>query len=154
MSFSSSSFAIIAIVLGIVIAVLYNYVFSRLCPRRRPDGTSQNQPLADLERSGSWSSSVSAVIPSCKYSGDARLRTKDKTCSVCLAEFQDGEDMRLLPRCSHSFHVLCIDMWLYSHPDCPVCRTDTGISVPLSCRLQTESSETSRSMVSSFGSSP
>ncbi|XP_072981129.1 RING-H2 finger protein ATL51-like [Typha angustifolia] len=43
-------------------------------------------------------------------------------CAVCLAEFRDGELLRLLPKCSHAFHVTCIDTWLRSHVNCPLCR--------------------------------
>ncbi|KAJ0265968.1 E3 ubiquitin-protein ligase RING1 [Hirschfeldia incana] len=43
-------------------------------------------------------------------------------CSVCLSEFEEDEAVRLLPKCSHAFHVSCIDMWLLSHKNCPLCR--------------------------------
>ena len=48
---------------------------------------------------------------------------KEEECAVCLSEFQEGEKGRLLPRCNHSFHTECIDMWLHSHSTCPLCRT-------------------------------
>jgi hypothetical protein len=43
-------------------------------------------------------------------------------CSVCLGEFQEEESLKLLPKCSHAFHVPCIDTWLRSHKNCPLCR--------------------------------
>ncbi|XP_061365744.1 E3 ubiquitin-protein ligase RING1-like [Gastrolobium bilobum] len=43
-------------------------------------------------------------------------------CSVCLGEFQQEESLRLLPKCSHAFHIPCIDTWLRSHKNCPLCR--------------------------------
>ncbi|XP_076888712.1 RING-H2 finger protein ATL52-like [Bidens hawaiensis] len=43
-------------------------------------------------------------------------------CSVCLSEFQDNETLRLLPKCNHAFHIPCIDTWLSSHTNCPLCR--------------------------------
>lgn len=43
-------------------------------------------------------------------------------CPICLGEFEDGEKVRVLPRCHHEFHVGCIDMWLVSHSSCPTCR--------------------------------
>ncbi|KVI03127.1 E3 ubiquitin-protein ligase RING1-like [Cynara cardunculus var. scolymus] len=43
-------------------------------------------------------------------------------CAVCLGEFQDEENLRILPQCNHAFHVFCIDTWLRSHKNCPVCR--------------------------------
>ncbi|XP_009619570.1 RING-H2 finger protein ATL54-like [Nicotiana tomentosiformis] len=43
-------------------------------------------------------------------------------CSVCLNEFQDDDSLRLLPKCNHAFHIHCIDTWLRSHTNCPLCR--------------------------------
>ncbi|CAL0330175.1 unnamed protein product [Lupinus luteus] len=43
-------------------------------------------------------------------------------CAVCLSEFKDGEAGRVLPKCKHSFHTKCIDMWFQSHSTCPLCR--------------------------------
>ncbi|KAI4321417.1 hypothetical protein MLD38_034800 [Melastoma candidum] len=45
-------------------------------------------------------------------------------CAVCLNEFQDEETLRLIPKCCHVFHPVCIDSWLLSHTTCPVCRAD------------------------------
>ncbi|XP_059647648.1 RING-H2 finger protein ATL2-like [Cornus florida] len=44
-------------------------------------------------------------------------------CAVCLSEFEENETGRLLPKCKHSFHTDCIDMWFHSHSTCPVCRS-------------------------------
>eukprot|EP01018_Ginkgo_biloba_P028861 Gb_14778 [translate_table: standard] len=43
-------------------------------------------------------------------------------CPICLVEFKDGDKLRLLPKCSHCFHVRCIGIWLFSHSSCPSCR--------------------------------
>ncbi|TKY54631.1 RING-H2 finger protein ATL13 [Spatholobus suberectus] len=43
-------------------------------------------------------------------------------CAVCLCEFEPDDKLRLLPKCSHAFHVECIDTWLLSHSTCPLCR--------------------------------
>ncbi|GJM87093.1 hypothetical protein PR202_ga03012 [Eleusine coracana subsp. coracana] len=42
--------------------------------------------------------------------------------AVCLCEFSPDDELRLLPKCSHAFHLECIDTWLLSHSTCPLCR--------------------------------
>lgn len=44
-------------------------------------------------------------------------------CSVCLSDFREGEKGKKLPECGHSFHVGCINKWLCSHLNCPLCRS-------------------------------
>ncbi|XP_010441131.1 PREDICTED: RING-H2 finger protein ATL46-like, partial [Camelina sativa] len=43
-------------------------------------------------------------------------------CAVCLCEFSEKDKLRLLPTCSHAFHLNCIDTWLQSNSTCPLCR--------------------------------
>ncbi|KAJ0255134.1 RING-H2 finger protein ATL46 [Hirschfeldia incana] len=43
-------------------------------------------------------------------------------CAVCLCEFTEKDKLRLLPMCSHAFHLNCIDTWLQSNSTCPLCR--------------------------------
>ncbi|KAG6606257.1 E3 ubiquitin-protein ligase, partial [Cucurbita argyrosperma subsp. argyrosperma] len=73
-------------------------------------------------------------ITVCKYKrGDGLVEGSD--CSVCLSEFQEDENLRLLPKCSHAFHLQCIDTWLKSHSNCPLCRANI-VSVTASSPLQ------------------
>nr|XP_009789983.1 PREDICTED: RING-H2 finger protein ATL46-like isoform X1 [Nicotiana sylvestris]XP_016473653.1 PREDICTED: RING-H2 finger protein ATL46-like [Nicotiana tabacum] len=52
-------------------------------------------------------------------------------CAVCLCEFSEHDKLRLLPLCSHAFHIHCIDTWLLSNSTCPLCRgvITSGISM-------------------------
>ncbi|KAH7433176.1 hypothetical protein KP509_07G057400 [Ceratopteris richardii] len=43
-------------------------------------------------------------------------------CVVCLTDFEEGETLCQLPKCKHVFHKDCIDMWLFTHTTCPLCR--------------------------------
>ncbi|KAI3952431.1 hypothetical protein MKX01_005298 [Papaver californicum] len=61
------------------------------------------------------------AISVCKYKkGEGLVEGTD--CSVCLSEFDEGETLRLLPKCNHAFHLPCIDTWLRNHKNCPLCR--------------------------------
>ncbi|BFG34138.1 hypothetical protein CerSpe_204120 [Prunus speciosa] len=58
----------------------------------------------------------------------SNLNTDDEDlhqCSICLEEFMDGEECRLLAKCKHSFHKQCVDKWLTNKESklpCPLCR--------------------------------
>ncbi|KAJ3683083.1 hypothetical protein LUZ60_013310 [Juncus effusus] len=43
-------------------------------------------------------------------------------CAICLSEVSEGEEVRLLPVCTHLFHKVCIETWLMQNWTCPVCR--------------------------------
>lgn len=51
-------------------------------------------------------------------------------CAVCLTAFEDDDDLRLLPHCSHAFHPECIDPWLQLRVTCPLCRANLEKPAP------------------------
>lgn len=73
--------------------------------------------------------SVLASLPVIQYTAESSPKSPSsypsplQECAVCLSEFNEGEKVRLLPKCNHSFHLDCIDMWFYSHATCPLCRS-------------------------------
>ncbi|PIA55575.1 hypothetical protein AQUCO_00700109v1 [Aquilegia coerulea] len=62
---------------------------------------------------------VIKTIPLSIYKNKKKSRCD---CAVCLLEFEENDYVRTLPVCSHAFHVDCIDIWLTSHANCPLCR--------------------------------
>jgi hypothetical protein len=84
------------------------------------DGPVVDHPIWYIRTVGLQPSVISSITV-CKYkSGEGIVEGAE--CSVCLNEFQEDETLRLLPKCSHAFHVPCIDTWLRSHTNCPMCR--------------------------------
>lgn len=51
-----------------------------------------------------------------------RRKSNSFNCTICLLEFKENDSVRTLPICSHAFHVECVDTWLRSHANCPLCR--------------------------------
>ncbi|XP_055811807.1 RING-H2 finger protein ATL16-like [Solanum dulcamara] len=62
-------------------------------------------------------------IPTFPYSRNRVGERSFRRCVVCLNEFKEDEMLRLLPKCSHAFHLDCIDIWLQNNASCPLCRT-------------------------------
>jgi hypothetical protein len=46
----------------------------------------------------------------------------EEQCSICLSNYDTGEDLRVLPDCRHHFHAACVDEWLIKNASCPNCR--------------------------------
>ncbi|KAL6633398.1 hypothetical protein ACP70R_026069 [Stipagrostis hirtigluma subsp. patula] len=69
-------------------------------------------------------------------------------CAVCLCEFTPDDQLRLLPKCSHAFHLECIDTWLLSHSTCPLCRRSLLAELSPTCSpvVMVLESESSRDM--------
>lgn len=126
---------------GVLVLVCYFVVIARSCPswcsRRNngpapslSDGTDQefldeaqvDHPVWFITTVGLQQSIISSIAV-CKYKKGEGL-IEGTECSVCLNEFQEGETLRLLPKCSHAFHIPCIDTWLRSHTNCPLCRAN------------------------------
>uniref|UniRef100_A0A1A9V9E2 RING-type domain-containing protein n=1 Tax=Glossina austeni TaxID=7395 RepID=A0A1A9V9E2_GLOAU len=60
------------------------------------------------------------MLPTYKYSSELD-DGNEKSCAVCLNDFQLNEVIRKLP-CAHDFHVDCVDKWLKLRRTCPMCR--------------------------------
>ncbi|KAG0502197.1 hypothetical protein HPP92_002269 [Vanilla planifolia] len=126
---TSSSFALSPLLVAIIVvlscaffAVAAYLAASKNCYRRRASAAAA-APAPSVSRRHNPSSglddSVISKLTTYRYRSGAN---RDGDCSVCLGEFRDGESVRLLPKCCHSFHQSCIDMWLKSHSSCPLCR--------------------------------
>ncbi|CAH8354294.1 unnamed protein product [Eruca vesicaria subsp. sativa] len=87
----------------------------------------QLQQLFNLHDSG-LDQSLIDKLPVFHYKSIIGLNITSFDCSVCLCEFETEDKLRLLPKCSHAFHVDCIDTWLLSHSTCPLCRSNLLLS--------------------------
>ncbi|XP_010064613.2 LOW QUALITY PROTEIN: RING-H2 finger protein ATL80 [Eucalyptus grandis] len=77
-------------------------------------------PAASSKANKGLKKKVLRSLPKLTVTPDAADRYSD--CTICLLEFADGDEIRVLPHCGHAFHVSCIDPWLGSHSSCPSCR--------------------------------
>jgi len=52
------------------------------------------------------------------------LNLWNKSCPICLVEYEAGDSLKNLPGCNHTFHNVCIDEWLKRKWNCPFCWVD------------------------------
>lgn len=50
-------------------------------------------------------------------------KDKKEECTICLEMFEDGEKVKVLPVCLHTYHSDCVDNWLKHKSSCPLCRS-------------------------------
>ncbi|XP_014626992.2 LOW QUALITY PROTEIN: RING-H2 finger protein ATL1 [Glycine max] len=64
-------------------------------------------------------------IPTLEYKKEEAEKNIQSVCScvVCLTEFQEHDMLKALPICKHAFHLHCIDIWLQTNANCPLCRS-------------------------------
>ncbi|KAJ7548629.1 hypothetical protein O6H91_07G020200 [Diphasiastrum complanatum] len=121
---------VIAVLATAFILVSYYRIFGQYCAallwrnrRRRQLPDDNNHAILDFEVGTSNGIDEALIDKIPVYSFREEDVLIDSTeCSVCLSEFQDHEHLRLLPKCGHAFHLPCIDTWLNSHSNCPLCR--------------------------------
>jgi len=58
-------------------------------------------------------------LPTIKY----KKNSSQTQCCICCTEFQENEDLRILP-CLHMFHEAELLKWLERSYACPICKTD------------------------------
>lgn len=52
-------------------------------------------------------------------------------CCIFLEIFQDGDKVKVIPSCQHSYHSECIDRWLRNQSSCPLCRVSLRFDLAL-----------------------
>lgn len=140
-NFSPLVIALIGILAGAFLLVSYYTIIAKYCTKwdafrhRAREDHENNDPFHQQAPPGEWpvltrglEQSVINSLPAFKYRrGDGPV--DDNECAVCLSEFQEDESLRLLPKCTHAFHLPCIDMWLSTHSNCPLCRANIVASL-------------------------
>ncbi|XP_076921793.1 RING-H2 finger protein ATL80-like [Bidens hawaiensis] len=113
---------ILAALLCALICILGLIAVARCSWIRRISGivssgrTDQSPPAAANK---GFKKKVLNTLPKLTYSPE---NVKVSDCAICLTDFAAGDEIRVLPKCGHSFHVICIDKWFGSHSSCPSCR--------------------------------
>lgn len=138
-SFDLSPLEFILALLAVITipALIYAFFFAVKCPPwpfRRRDRTASRQSSGESDGEETdvvlKANESAEMVSGLKYKKEAHVKDVGTECPVCLSAFADGEVVRQLGPCKHSFHASCIDMWLKSHSNCPICRASVPVKPP------------------------
>ncbi|XWS56760.1 hypothetical protein CRYUN_Cryun09bG0113000 [Craigia yunnanensis] len=118
-------FIIVLFVIVLIFTLIFFY--SRwLCSfyRDTPSPTSQAPPPPPPQPRGLHPATINALPITMVTSGRAALESE---CCICLGVFEDGEKVKVLPSCKHSYHSECVDRWLSAESSCPLCRASLRV---------------------------
>lgn len=121
--------------------------YMRLVEQRRMAQLSRGASQTCIERNTLSHSYKRLLRSNSSVDGDTNEDNTEK-CTICLCEFEEGEDVRRLP-CMHLFHVSCVDQWLTTVKFCPLCRVD--IEAQVESKEQGDSRSWSSSSATSDG---
>ncbi|VYS48555.1 unnamed protein product [Arabidopsis thaliana] len=113
------------LICGIICCLGLHYIIR--CAFRRTSSFMISEPIAGLSTPcGSSNKGINKkalrMFPVVSYSPEMNLPGLGEECVICLSDFVSGEQIRMLPKCHHGFHVRCIDKWLQQQLTCPKCR--------------------------------
>ncbi|XP_010027694.1 RING-H2 finger protein ATL78 [Eucalyptus grandis] len=123
-SFDSNVVMILAVLLCAVICSLgLNFIIrcALRCSSFVSSDTNGHNSSVRLANTGVKRKALK-TFPIVNYSAELKLPGLDSECIICLSEYAINDQVRILPKCHHGFHVRCIDKWLNSHSSCPTCR--------------------------------
>ncbi|XP_059438415.1 RING-H2 finger protein ATL8-like [Corylus avellana] len=125
---------ILAALLCALICVVGLIAVARCAWLRRGSGSAATRSPARALANKGLKKKVLQSLPKFTYDSSESDNAKNPKlgaaaeCAICLGEFADGDELRVLPQCGHAFHVSCIDTWLGSHSSCPSCRQILAVS--------------------------
>lgn len=102
------------------------------CPSEANNDSAGEVPVATVESVDSTSKVVNPVpdkepdieIAEPDIEIPTEMNSSCAACSICIDDFEAGEKLTKLPRCSHLFHRECLKPWLMERQGCcPLCKT-------------------------------
>jgi E3 ubiquitin-protein ligase ATL10/75/76/77/78 len=134
--FTSNMAVVLAALLALLaLALALNAAIRYLLRRRARRAEEGNAAVDDPEKPPVEGAEAPPPLPVVLvYSASGtKLAGAAAECAICLAEFVDGDDVRVMPVCGHGFHARCIDRWLAARgrrSSCPTCRAPATVPGP------------------------
>ncbi|TKW36779.1 hypothetical protein SEVIR_1G005300v4 [Setaria viridis] len=98
---------------GLALNAAVRYLLRCSRRARRQGGASATEADPDPDPEKAARPQPPPPPPALVYSAAVtKLAGAAAECAICLAEFVDGDTVRVMPACGHGFHARCIERWL------------------------------------------
>ncbi|XP_052199811.1 RING-H2 finger protein ATL66-like [Diospyros lotus] len=123
-------FSVVVLFSIIILLITLLLIYARwVCSfRRLPTGAAPPPPP---QPQGLDAATISGLPIKLHHSSATTTSIGEWECCICLGIFQDGEKVKVLPKCHHCYHSECVDKWLSSQSSCPLCRSSLRARSPV-----------------------
>lgn len=112
---ANTALVVVFLFCTLICGLAINFAIKHLCMRWRRIQQPETACVA---------TNMVTEVPALIYSEGMKLAAVEE-CVICLSEFAVGDRIRVLEKCSHGFHMQCIERWLKSCSSCPICRANS-----------------------------
>lgn len=124
---SSIPFIILFIcIILVVFNISSNIYITAIHIRNSINSHNTNVNITRERRTNNLNYNINVVLPlnqvASQEISNISQTQNNNTCSICLEEDKNNEWCSLV--CKHTYHISCINKWLYENSTCPLCRQE------------------------------
>ncbi|MFS7958237.1 putative transcription factor C2H2 family [Helianthus anomalus] len=121
----------IIVLFSVVISITLIFLYIRWICRFSSSAAATVTNTTPFSRTKGLDSAVIDGLPIVLHHRNSTTSLGVDECCICLGVFEEGEKVKVLPKCFHGYHCECVDKWLTTHSSCPICRAPILVDSPV-----------------------
>ncbi|KAJ0909461.1 putative transcription factor C2H2 family [Helianthus annuus] len=124
----------IIVLFSVVISITLIFLYIRWICRFSSSSSTSSATVTNttpFSRTQGLDSAVIDGLPIVLHHRNSTTSLGVDECCICLGVFEEGEKVKVWPKCFHEYHCECVDKWLTTHSSCPICRAPVLVDSPV-----------------------